>query len=243
MTSSHSSVLRSLVAVAALLTTSLAYALLPGSTPLNPGGTVSPGVIPSGTDPGTLLASLSAPFSTIDTSGTVLSAVFREASGTLDFYYQINNSQNSTGGISRETDSIFSGFITSVGYRTDGSTISGFVNGTVAPVSADRSSSGSVVGFSFAPPDSAKIMPGTSSNVLIISTNATQFTSGSVSVIDGGATTVSSFAPAIPEPSNLVLLGYGVLGLAVFRRARRWAIRSVPSRQPIEKLSRLPHTP
>ena len=68
---------------------------------------------------GTLLASLTAPFTTNlgTTSGTLLTAVYREATGTLDFYYQIVNSAGSTDGIARETDTNFTGFVMFVGFR------------------------------------------------------------------------------------------------------------------------------
>src|SRR6266436_3485821 len=50
----------------------------------NPGDTVTP-CLANGQGPGTLLASLSAPYTSTlgTTSGTLVSAVFREAGGTL----------------------------------------------------------------------------------------------------------------------------------------------------------------
>jgi hypothetical protein len=79
-----------------------------------------------------------------------------------------------------------------------------------------------VVGFSFIPPDSSKIQPGQTSNVLVISTNAMNFKAGNASVIDGGVTTVSSFEPAsgVPEPASLLLIGGGFVALAFVRRSQ-----------------------
>src|SRR5690348_254900 len=215
-------------AVKAVLIAALLIAVAPGAhaTILAPGTAGIPTVI--STPAGTLLASLSSPFtSSLGTdSGTIVSAVYRNGvSGFLDFYYQIvlNTTSTNCGAvgqqpcdpISRETDTNFFGFTTAVGFRTDGSTLPGgiFADGTVAPVTADRNSVGDVVGFSFNPPDSSKIQPGQTSNVLVIETNATNFNPGNASIIDGGVTTVASFEPTgtpqtpTPEPSTLMLFG------------------------------------
>lgn len=155
--------------------------------------------------PGTLLASLSSPFSFATTagttSGTILSAVYRNGTGTLDFYYQINNSSTSVTSLARAVASNFGTFGTQVAYRLDGATLPsnpGFVNGASIPVSADRSTASSTVAFSFVPlPPGTKIPPNSSSVVLVISTDAVNFTAGNLSVIDGGAQTVASFQPFI----------------------------------------------
>ena len=213
----------------------VARASLIGTVAVVPTQTVVPGLVPSGTSPGTLLASLSVPFvSTLGTTAGILSsAVYREAGGTLDFYYQVTNNTTATNcgaagqtacdPIARETDTTFTGFMTALGFRTDGGTFGGpFVSGTVIPVTGDRNSVGDTVGFSFNPPDSAKIQPGQVSTVLVISTNATNFTNGNASVIDGGVTTVASFEPiTIPEPGSVALLGGGLLALLGIRRLRR----------------------
>jgi hypothetical protein len=183
----------------------------------NPGDTVTP-CDATAAPFGTLLASLSAPFTTANgtTSGTLVSAVYREAGGTLDFYYQVIN--NTTAGnlsgsggcghgggqptcdpLSRETDTNFSLWITQLAFRTNGSASGGlFVNGDTNPQTADRNlAPGNVIGFTFnAAPGFTPILPGHSSRVLIISTNATNFTAGTAAVIDGSEATVASFRPA-----------------------------------------------
>jgi hypothetical protein len=210
-----------------------AEATLAGTVPTLPSDTVIPGLVASGTAPGTLLASLSVPYigSLGTPGGTAYSAVYREAGGTLDFSYQATNLDTSKCGgagqilcdsIARGTAVSFLGFSTALGFRLDGGSFGGpFVAGTVTPVTGDRNSIGDVVGFSFNPPDSRKVQPGQVSSIFIISTNATKFTSGNLSVIDGGTTTVASFEPTpVPEPTSPLLLIGGVIGLAA-RRLRR----------------------
>jgi hypothetical protein len=220
--SKPSSLCAILALVILLVVPSRASAFLAGTTVLVPNSSVIPGDA-TGDAAGTLLASLSAPFTTNlgTTSGTLLTAVYREATGTLDFYYQIVNSPGSTDGIGRETDTNFAGFQTEVGFRADGSSLpsSPFSNGTVLPQTADRSVVGNSVGFNF--PIPLNVLPGQTSFVFVISTNATNFTTGNMSVIDGGVFSTSAFRP-IPEPESIALL---VIGSIIFGSVRRRIFR------------------
>jgi hypothetical protein len=229
---SNVSLLVPVLALACMIVPS-AKADLTGTLPIAPTSTVFPGLVPPGTNPGTLLAAESEPFSFTTTGGTTSgfldSAVYNDG-GTLDFYYQVFNNASSATSLARMTATSFVGFTsgTAVGFRVDGGSLGTpvFVDGTVAPVTADMNSTGSVIGFSFSPPDSAKIAPGSDSTVLVISTDATRFTNGNASVIDGGTQTVASFQPTtVPEPRfySLLLFAGIVAGAVYYRKGFRAA--------------------
>jgi hypothetical protein len=186
-----------------------------------PGNFVLP-VDCTGMTPGILLADMTTDFtystSAGTNSGTIESAVYNDG-GTLDFYYQISNSDSSATALARLTATDFAGFTTNAAFRSDGSTLGGttFVNGELPPITADSNVDGSVIGFSFYPPTTPnpEIGPGQQSYVLIISTNATTYSVGNASIIDGGTDTVAAFQPgSVPEPASLGLLGFGLIALA-----------------------------
>ena len=201
------------------------------ATVLVPGAEAPPDVTTA--PAATLLATLSAPWTdtTSTMSGTMRSAVYSDPSnvfcaGCLDFMYQVANNASSTDSIARLTAISFAGSQTDVGFLTNGSALSGlfFVNGTVAPQLVDRSSVGDVIGFTFDAPTLVEVPPGATSMVLFIETNAKTFKPGDVSLIDGGVTTVASFAPiaVVPEPAAWLLMvaGVGAVG-ASLRSSRR----------------------
>jgi PEP-CTERM motif len=206
----------------------------------DPGSIAFPGDA-TGDAPGLLLADMTIGYSFTTTAGTtsgsIESAVYKESGGTLDFYYQVANCGSvvtlyctgtpSATSIARETDTSFSSIPAGqlfTGYRTDGGSFpllgTMFVNGTQAPQLDDRDGTGAVVGFTFGPADLTKIAPGEISNVLIIATDATVFSMGNASVIDGGTQTVAAFQPGVPEPGSMLLIGGGLLALAGIRRFR-----------------------
>jgi hypothetical protein len=193
-----------------------------------PGNTVFP-INCTGFGPGTLLADMTDPFSYTTTagttSGTIQSAVYR-VGGTLDFYYQVTNNASSATALAVLAPSDFTGFTTDAGYRTDGDTLAGttFADGTIGPVTADSyGTDGSVIQFNFFPPstNNPEVGPGDTSNVVVVSTNATAFTAGDVAVIDSGTATVAGYQPTasgVPEPASMGLLGIGLIALVGFWR-------------------------
>lgn len=127
--------------------------------------------------------------------------------GQLDFLIAFSLDSSATDAIGRITTSSFTGWVTDVGYNI-------CCGGQLAN-SVDRSFSGSVIGWNFTSvvPPSSGIHPGGVSALLEIDTNAYYFKHGIVSVIDGGTTDLAGFAPAVPEPTSLMLFGSGLLGL------------------------------
>ena len=168
----------------------------------------------AGDAPGTMVALTFAPFSFTTsaglTHGVLKEEVFREPTGTFDFYYIVFNQPDSATSVSRESDLNFAGWATSVAFRSDGSQVPGFVNGNIPPSSADRDASGSTVGFTFGP-----ILPNQRSRVVVISTDAPGFTTGQSAVDSSGP--LVTFQPATPEPASFLLLGCGLLLMALFR--------------------------
>ena len=160
-------------------------------------------------------------------SGTYEAAVYSDlsnpfGSGDLDFVFQLSNNAGSEDSVGRVTAIDFTGFLTDVGYLPSGSSLgNGFVNGTIVPAFVDRLPPGDSIGFSF---DAPVIGPGQTSTVIVIETNARNFTPGDVNFIDGGVTTNAAFEPeATPEPPSMLLIGGGLLLLTRFvgfRKAR-----------------------
>jgi hypothetical protein len=163
---------------------------------------------PSFLDPGGTELAFTHGTITTNTFSTLYSvAVFSDpnntfCAGCLDFTYRFTN--NGPDVNERFTGFNFDSFRVDVGY--DPST-SG-----VIPLTVNRSSTGSVIGFNYTGSDS--VMAGQSTVLLVIETNAKQFMPGFVSAQDGTAGSGVAFQPTglvIPEPSSLSLLGGGLL--------------------------------
>ena len=100
----------------------------------NPGDTIFP-ADSTGFDSGDRLADMVSPFTYSTTAGTntgtIESAVYQDADGGLDFYYQVTSDASSSTALVRLTANSFLGFSTSLATILNGSTLTGttFIDG------------------------------------------------------------------------------------------------------------------
>ncbi|GMU23725.1 MAG: hypothetical protein AMXMBFR13_38030 [Phycisphaerae bacterium] len=198
------------VAAAAFAITATAQAglLVPGTTILAP---LEAGQPLNGVE---VAAKVAEPFNAGAFSGTLTTRVIAgDATNPLGltFTYLLTNNAVSSNVIERLTVVDFLGFLTDVSYDLAGQ----------APTTISRSTA-DVVGFNFVdlPLGAGVLMPGATSALLVIQTNAPTFRPSTAFVIDGAVATVATYAP-IPEPGVLAGLAIGMV--ALLRRRRRFA--------------------
>lgn len=186
------------------------------AVPILPGTVLFPAPAEADTAGGAVLVSTPVPFEASTFSGTLTTTVIAEDAsnplGGLTFTYLLQNNAVSPHAIERLTVISYAGWLTNVSYQPGSG---------IAPTLIDRAASTDVVGFGFmnAPLGPSTLMPGATSALLVIQTNAPAFAAGSASVIDGSVVQVASYMP-VPEPATLALVMLTLGGLA-FRRVRR----------------------
>lgn len=182
---------------------------------LTPGGNTTPTLmVPMGTVVATVSGTIAAPASP-DFTATYTTSVYRDPSNfwcanCLDFVYQFTNLGPAPN--ERYSMSNFDAFNVSVGMD---------LLGVLDPFTITRTTvvgGESIIGFVFSSPG-PDVPAGTTTQLMVIETNATHWTTGLVSAQNGTAASNIAFQPtAIPEPSSLALIGSGIVAVGGFLR-------------------------
>jgi hypothetical protein len=185
------------------------------ATPLAPGTTVTPGF--QSTSGFVVLSDTGAqPFNLGDgTTGTLDAQVGTLSTnpipgGGLTFIYQVTVS---SGLVEHVSGSSFANFTADVAFDDS-------APGTVRPMTVDRGPTGRVIEFN------GEWIQGQTSAILIVNTDAKNFTSGTIGIIDGGGATLVGFSPlANVSGANLSPAAW----LLLHRPGRRRSLATLPA--------------
>lgn len=177
-------------------------------------------LFPTGSVFATATGTITASSGTDNMSVSFTETVYKDPSNTwchncLDFVYVFNNIGPDVN--ERYSMSNFTGFSIDAGTTPFG---------IHDPTTIDRSGTGPNIGFNF--PGSDEIVAGQTTVSLVIETNATNVTAGTVSAQDGVAgSSAVALAPAspTPEPGSLGLMGGGLLVIGGLLRRARTAVK------------------
>ena len=206
-----------------------AFAPSANATLLSPGGgcfltCTSISTLPAGTVIANTGVETGTPAGTIDYTATLRSIVYREtATGNLDFLYQYTITA-STGDVPDQLEvSSFDHWITNGQILTTGG-IGGMVAGTGNANNVEtRTSTGNTINFLWLNVAPFIVDPpvgvGQTSDILVVETNAKDYTIGQATLQDGGVEAFQAFEPG-PEPAGIVLFGTAAALTAFLLRRR-----------------------
>jgi hypothetical protein len=187
------------------------------AAPLTAGNTLFPAPgEPDPTDGGNVVASLTTPFHVPGFFIGSLTATVVENDpanpypGGLTFTYIVNNDPTSPNAIARMTTTQWASFLTDASYQIPAT--------GRTPALIDRLTS-DVVGYSFSGIGSGQILPGMTSALLVVQTDAAGWQQTTASIIDSGAITINTLGPNIPEPATLGFLSLAAGAILMRRRS------------------------
>lgn len=203
--------------VTGLITTSSA---LGGITDIFAGDTIAINGITSAEDPslaGVVAIDYLQNFVVGDPAGAPLTGtlqsrvIMRTDTGEIDFYWRIRDLDSKVNSISSIVLSGFDGWDVGVEWRVDSS-------GDIGPAFATRTADDDSIGFLF---DSPFLHQPNESKFFFARTSAMDFDligTARINLVSGESVTLSTFAPIVPAPGSLALLGLS--GVMASRRRR-----------------------
>lgn len=156
-------------------------------------------------------------FTITDAAGNLFDGVFqsraitRSDNGMIDFSWRIDNIEDLAGQVASVVVNGYEAWSVGVEYRIDGL-------GDVGPTSAFRTEDGDSVGFNF---DDPAVGFDNESKFFFARSDASDFGmtgTARITLVTGQVIELDTWAPAVPAPGSLALLGLG--GVVALRRRR-----------------------